>query len=98
MVTKFVKSPPLWRLSSANSVLDAATAGFRYCQAACASLPLPAYWEAVPWIRFWSPFRVGGLSVLNSWSMSTALVVSVVGMTPSSAIFGALDGPSRRST
>ena len=41
----------------------------------CAFLPLPAYWEAVPWIRFWRPFRVGGFSVLNSSSRSTSLVV-----------------------
>ena len=98
MTTKLVKSPPSWRLSSENSVLVDATAGFRYCQAAWASLPLPAYWEAAPWIRFWSPLSVGGLSVLNSWSMSTALVVYVVAIRPLLGIFGAVAGPSRRST
>ena len=74
--TKFVKSPPSSWLSSWNRVLLDATAGFRYAHAACASAPLPANCEPAPWIRFWSPFSVGGLSVLNSSSMSTALVVS----------------------
>ena len=95
---KFVKSPPLLRLSSSNSVLLDATAGFRYAHAACASAPLPAYCEPAPWIRFWSPFSVGGLSVLNSSSRSTSLVVSLVPITPPSGIAGAFPGPSRRST
>ena len=78
-------------------LLDA-TAGFRYCHAAWAAAPLFANSDAVPWIRFWRPLSVGGFSVLNSWSMSTALVVAVVGMTPPEAILGALPAPSRRST
>ncbi len=59
-----------------------ASAGFRYANAACATLPWPAYWLADPLITSCSPLRVGASSVLNSWSRSTALVVFVVVIVP----------------
>src|SRR5205085_7423468 len=40
------------RLSSWNRTLLAAIAGFRYCHASCACLPLPEYCEAEPWKTF----------------------------------------------
>ena len=94
---KFVNLP-VSRLSSRNSTLLEATAGLRYCQAAWACLPAFAYCDAEPWITFCRPLRVGASSVLNSWSRSTALVVSLVGITPPLGIFAAVAGPRRRST
>ena len=80
------------RLSSPNSMLLVAIAGFRYCHASWTCLLWPAYCEAEPWKTSWMPLRVGASSVLKSSSRSTAAVVWAVEISPLLGIGGAVAG------
>ncbi len=86
------------RLSSLKSLLDADSDGLRYIRPSFIAWPWPSY-------CFWEPLntacrslRVGGSSVLKSWSRSTADVVASWPITPPSGILAAVWAGSVRST
>jgi hypothetical protein len=86
------------RVSSPNRRDEVASAGFRYLRPSFPSMPRRANWRAWPFRKPCSDLRVSGSSVLNSWSMSTAVVVESVPSSPPSSISSVPFGGIRRST
>ena len=76
-------------LSSLKRRREVDSAGFRYWNPTFSIEPLSLSAAAWPLKKCWSALRVGGSSVLKSWSRSTLVVVLSALMRPPSWIFGA---------
>ena len=74
------------------------SSGLKYSVACAASSPLPSSWVRKPAMMPCRSRRASGVSVLNSWSRSTAVVVLTVPMVVPSASVLLASGPGEIAT
>ena len=91
-------SAPSSAVTSLTSWRALESSGLKYLVASAACGPLPFSWVAKPWMTPLRSARACGVSVLNSWSRSTAVVVWDVSSVASSSSCGLEFGPGVSET